>query len=277
MGSRYRAFSALCLSVVSVAAVTTACSSPSSTPDNSSSSPSSSSAPAPKELRLEVVGTHPWDATSFTEGLEIEPDGRLLVGTGMTGQSRIYRTTVDGPQADSQGLPGNFFGEGVTRVGDTVWEVTWHNGTAIRRNAADLKETDRVQYPGEGWGLCNANGDVIMSNGTDVLSVRDANTFAEKRQIHVTNQGKPQPTLNELDCTGGEIYANLFPSANIARIDPASGEVTGMIDASTLPNNGPKDNPDAVVNGIARIPGTDRFFVTGKLWPDLYEVRVVDK
>ncbi len=247
---------------------------------SSSSSPSSSPEGSPADstverLGVEIVATHPADPTSFTQGLEVEPGGTLLVGTGRNGQSRIYRTTTSGQVSDEHQLEPTFFGEGLTRYDDVVWQLTWKSGVAFRRDADTLAELDRVNYTGEGWGLCSRDGELIMSDGTDKLRRLDPQTFAERERFPVTLQGRPVAGINELECVGDEIYANIFTRTDIVRIDARTGEVTGVIDASAVPDNGPADDPDAVLNGIAHIPGTDRFYLTGKLWPDLYEVRFV--
>lgn len=266
--------------IISAGAVT-AC----SASDSESSAPTSPEAATVERLNVEIIKTYNFNEQSFTQGLEAEEDGRLLVGTGQQGESRIYRTTLDGVESDSHDLDSNFFGEGITRHGDTVWQLTWQAGTAIKRNADDLKEVGRVSYDGEGWGLCSYQDRLIMSDGTDQLRFLDPETFAEDSRISVTLEGQPLNQINELDCStdanGNEIvYANIFMDTTIARIDPATGLVTGLIDASTLPNNADASTQDAalnnVLNGIAQTaPGSETFYVTGKRWPDLYEVRFV--
>lgn len=227
-----------------------------------------------EHLTVEIVATHEFDDTSFTQGLEVEPGGTLLVGTGWEGESRIYRTTLDGQQTNEHRLPDDQFGEGITRHGDTVWQLTWQDGVAYQRDAATLEQIGQASYPGEGWGLCSFPGEIIMSDGTAVLRRVDPETFVERDRFAVTLNGQPVDNLNELECVDGDIYANLFLATTIVRIDAATGEVTGVIDGSGIPNNATPD-PNHVLNGIAHIPGTDRFYVTGKRWPDLYEVRFV--
>lgn len=223
---------------------------------------------------VEVVRVHPFDESSFTQGLEIDRDGTLLVGTGGVGESRIYRTTLDGEELAEASLDPEFFGEGITRVDGHIWQLTWQDGIAVRRDAATLDEVGRVSYPGEGWGLCARTDELIMSDGTDQLRRLDPHTFEERGRVAVTLADRPAERLNELECVGDKIYANVFLSTDILRIDAASGDVTGIIDASTLPNNA-VPHPDHVLNGIAQLPGTDRLLLGGKRWPDLYEVEVV--
>lgn len=249
------------------------------------SSSGSSTVPASgvESLGAEIVATHPFDDTSFVEGLEVEPDGQhLLVSTGWEGEGRIYRSTIDGVESDSQAIDPTFFGEGITRTSDHVWQVTWKDGVAMKRDAATLEEIGRVNYQGQGWGMCHFDDRMVMSDGTNQLRVLDPDSFQERSRIDVTKAGAPISQINELDCVPAaesssgkdEIYANVFTTTSILRIDAATGTVTGVIDASTVPNNAAVD-PENVLNGIAHIPGTDRFFITGKRWPDLYEVRFV--
>lgn len=257
MGFRY-----LTASLLAVSSLGTSSCSP-GTPD-----------PAPVEyLTPRVVATHPFDDTSFTQGLEVEEEGTLLVGTGQYGESRIYRTTLEGEELASADLDPTWFGEGITRHGDHVWQLTWRDGVAVKRDAATLEEIDRVTYPGEGWGLCSTGEELIMSDGSAQLRRLDPDTFAELGRIDVTLDGTARKGLNELECVGGDVYSNVFLSTDILRID-AVGAVTAVIDGAALPNNATPD-PDHVLNGIAYLPGTDRLLLTGKRWPDLYEVELV--
>jgi glutaminyl-peptide cyclotransferase len=220
-----------------------------------------------------IVAAHPFDESSFTQGLEVEEAGTLLVGTGEYGQSRIYRTTLAGEELAGDDLAPEFFGEGITRQGDHIWQLTWQEQLAIKRDADTLAEIGRVSYPGEGWGLCSTGEELVMSDGTDTLRRLDPDTFAEIGRFGVTLDGNPQHGLNELECVDGDIYANVFLTTDILRID-ATGAVTAVIDASGLPNNAEPD-ADHVLNGIAHVPGTDRFLLGGKHWPDLYEVELI--
>ncbi len=224
-----------------------------------------------EELTAVVHERLPFDATSFTQGLEVAPDGNLVVGTGWVGESRIYTRTPAGEELASQPLEPQFFGEGITLVDDSVWQLTWQDGTAIRRNADTLEETSRATYDGEGWGICSRPGEVIFSDGTDQLRRMDPQTFEERERFQVTLRGEPLSGLNELECVDDAVYANLFTTTDIVRIDAETGKVTAVIDASGVPNNAAPD-PNHVLNGIAHIPGTDEFYLTGKRWPDLYRV-----
>lgn len=231
-------------------------------------------------LRAEVKERLPFDEESFTQGLEVGADGALYVGTGLEGSSRIYARTPQGDTLRSEELDPQFFGEGITLVDDSVWQLTWQSGTAIKRDANTLKETGRAHYDGEGWGVCHSEDarGLIFSDGTDELRRLDPETFEERDRFDVTLDGRPVPGLNELECVGGDVYANLFTETDIVRIDAKTGSVTAVIDASGLPNNA-EDDPNNVLNGIAHIPGTgaetgtpDEFYLTGKRWPDMYRV-----
>lgn len=223
--------------------------------------------------RVEVVGTRPHDRTAFTEGLEV--DGPVLYeSTGMEGASTVTATELDtGAPLARAALPGDYFGEGVTRAGATLWQLSWKNETAFARDPETLGERRRVHYEGEGWGLCTRGNRVVMSNGSDTLTFRDPETFEPTGTVRI--DGHHAARLNELDCAeDGTVYANAWPTDHILRIDPDSGAVLADIDAGGLLR--PTEQADAdVLNGIAHLPGTDHFLITGKYWPTMFEVRFV--
>ena len=245
----------------------------SSLPLASCSTPPTDSEAVVEHLVPEIISTHSFDSTSFTQGLELDGD-ELIVGTGQYGGSRIYRSSVDGQESVSQSLDPEFFGQGITKSGDAIWQLTWNEGVAFKRDADTLEELDRVSYDGQGWGICSTDDALITSDGSSTLTFRDPETFAENSTVDVTLDGSPVGNLNELECVDGEVYANIFLDTDIMRINPNSGEVTAVIDASNIPNNATPDTNN-VLNGIAHIPDSDRFYITGKRWPDLYEVRFV--
>ncbi|WP_067531039.1 glutaminyl-peptide cyclotransferase [Nocardia crassostreae] len=227
-------------------------------------------------LRAEVVATHPHDTGAFTEGLEV--DGPVLYeSTGLTGKSYIRATELaTGAELARADLPPPMFGEGITRAGNLLWQVTYHDGIAIARDPVTLAEVRRAAYDGEGWGLCTRNGRIVMSNGGSTLTFRDPETFAPTGSVALTS--RTDTRLNELDCApDGSVYANAWPTETILRIDPDTGNVLDVIDASGLLPESDRTPGTDVLNGIAHLPGTDRFLLTGKNWPTTYEVRFVPK
>lgn len=220
---------------------------------------------------LEVLGTLPHDPGAFTQGLELV-DGVLYEGTGLEGQSSLRRVDPDTGEVEQHvDLPDDLFGEGITVVGDRIWQLTWRDGVAIERDRSTLDEVRRVTYEGEGWGLCRDGDRLVMSDGTDELAFRDPGSFAETGTVAVRRDGQPVARLNELECVGGQVWANVWQTDEVVRIDPADGRVTATVDLSSLR---PADVPESdVLNGIAAVPGTDEFLVTGKNWPTIFRVR----
>ncbi len=222
-------------------------------------------------MNIEVLGTRPHDPKAFTQGLEIDGD-ILYEGTGLVGSSSVRASRLaTGAELARTELPAPYFGEGITLDGTTLWQLTWHDGVAIARDPATLAERGRASYGGEGWGLCAGAGRLIMSDGTDRLAFRDPETFAPIGSIELTSHNGAR--LNELECAAdGSVYANDWPTDTILRIDPDSGAVLGTADAAGLLPATERARADAL-NGIAQLPGTDRFLITGKNWPTMFEVR----
>ncbi|WP_414638572.1 glutaminyl-peptide cyclotransferase [Actinophytocola sp.] len=237
--------------------------------------PSPPTPSAPTSLKADVLETLPHDPKAFTQGLEID-DGVLYEGTGLEGESSMRATDPDTGQVEkSTRLPADMFGEGITVVGDTIWQLTWQDGVAIKRDRRTLAERGRASYAGEGWGLCHDGKRLIMSDGTDRLTFRDPATFDETGHTDVTDaDGRPIDQLNELECVDGDVYANVWRTDRIVRIDPETGKVTATVDLTGLLPAEDRAGTD-VLNGIASIPGTDEFLVTGKLWPAMFRVRFV--
>jgi glutamine cyclotransferase len=225
----------------------------------------------PQPLRAQVLEVRPHDRSSFTQGFELV-DGVLYEGTGLAGQSAMLATDpATGRVLRRAPLPAPLFGEGITVVGDRVWQLTWTDGIAIERDLASFAELRRVPYEGEGWGLCHDGARLVMSDGTDRLTFRDPSSFAPLGEVRVRNAGSPVRDLNELECDGGAVYANVWKTDKIIRVDPASGGVTAVIDAAGLLPAAERPNTD-VLNGIAAIPHTQEFLLTGKHWPHTYRV-----
>lgn len=225
-------------------------------------------------LRVEVLERLPHDPALFTQGLEVD-GAELYEGTGRSGQSVVRATALaDGRVLREVALPAPLFGEGITVHGDAVWQLTWRDGIAVERDRATLVERRTVPYDGEGWGLCSDGERLVMSDGSARLAFRDPGTFAVTGGVDVRADGEPVEELNELECVDGAVWANVWRTDEIVRIDPATGEVTGVADAAGLLPAEQRAGAD-VLNGIAALPGTDEFLVTGKLWPTTFRVRFV--
>lgn len=221
---------------------------------------------------MEVLGTASLPANSFTQGLETDPDGNLLLGTGQWSESRLERFSPEtGETLAETHLDNRYFGEGITQAGDSIWQLTWKSGQALKYDQ-DLRQVDTASYTGEGWGLCNNGEDLLMSDGSATLRHMDPETFAERSTTDVTLEGKPLEDINELECVGDSVYANVWMDDNIYRIDPSSGRVTAVISTDTIDKSRYTD-PDDVLNGIAHIKD-DEFWLTGKRWKELFHVRV---
>jgi len=241
---------------------------------------SRSQAPAPANSATpvqgyEVVATYPHDPRAFTEGL-FWKDGFLWESTGLVGQSNIRRVNLaDGRVVQSVDIPRTMFGEGIVDWGDEIISLTWRDRVGFRWNRHTLQQTGTFPFTiGEGWGMTRNDREIFESDGTSVIHVLDPATMQERRRIQVTADGVAVDQLNELEWIDGEIYANVWMTALIARIDPATGHVRAWIDLTDLVGQNAGSNQDAVLNGIAWDAQRRRLFVTGKLWPHLYEIRL---
>jgi glutamine cyclotransferase len=223
-------------------------------------------------LHPQVLAEMPHDNTAFTQGFEID-GGVLYEGTGLAGRSQLRELDpATGAVRRAVPLPGQLFGEGVTVVGARIWQLTWRDGVALEWDRATLTLRREVPLEGEGWGLCLDGGRLVRSDGTDRLRFQDPDTFAEQGSVAVTLDGAPVTELNELECVDGQVWANVWQTDRIVRIDPASGRVTAVVDATDL-LDAPRRAGADVLNGIAAVPGTDEFLITGKLWPVTFRVR----
>ncbi len=222
----------------------------------------------------EIVATYPHDPAAFTQGLVFD-DGVLIESTGRIPSTLRRVRLADGVVLQKRELDPVYFGEGLTRIGDRLFSLTWQNGTGFVSNAADLSPISNFTYAGEGWGLTDDGTRLILSDGTARLRFLDPDTFAETGTVTVTYGGRPVTRLNELEWIDGQVFANLWMQDLIVRIDPVSGHVVGVIDLTgILPVAERADPADDVLNGIAWDEAGKRLFVTGKNWPKLFEIRL---
>lgn len=222
-------------------------------------------------LETKVIARYPHARDAFTQGL-IWRDGMLYESTGMRGESTLRLVELKSGQTSRQrDLAPSLFGEGIAIVENRIIQLTWTSGKAIVYRKSDFEPIGEFEYKGQGWGLCFDGERLIMSNGTADLVFRDPNTFATLGRVQVTMNGRLQSEINELECVDGAVYANVWGYDQIIRIDPKDGRVTAIIDAKELI---PRDRrpEEQVLNGIAYMPETGRFLVTGKYWPSLFEV-----
>ncbi|HYO62381.1 MAG TPA: glutaminyl-peptide cyclotransferase [Pyrinomonadaceae bacterium] len=236
------------------------------------------SPPSAKEVpvyRFEVVNTWPHDAQAFTQGLVFH-DGALLESTGQYGASSLRRVELrTGRVLKRKDVPSVYFAEGITLFGGKVYQLTWQENKGFIYDPETFEVEGEFHFDGEGWGLANDGESLILSDGTNQIRFLDPTTFRVRRTVGVLDErGRPLRSLNELEYVRGEIYANIWHSDRIARIDPQSGALLGWIDLTGLLPPAERGDAEAVLNGIAYDGAGDRLFVTGKLWPKLFEVRV---
>jgi glutamine cyclotransferase len=238
--------------------------------------PSVAMNPVAPVSRYQVVAEYPHDPDAFTQGLVIS-NGELFEGTGLEGESTLRKVELDsGDVLQMRELDEEYFGEGIAVLNGRIYQLTWRSGVAFVYDAETFELLKTFSYEGEGWGLTTDGERLIMSNGTNTLVFRDPETFAVAGQIDVRDSGIPVPDLNELEYVDGEIWANVWQTDRVARIDPASGQVIGWIDLSGLLSEEEREGHDVdVLNGIAYEPESGRIFVTGKLWPNLFEIELV--
>jgi glutamine cyclotransferase len=230
--------------------------------------------PAMTITEAEIVATHPHDPEAFTQGLFFA-DGALFESTGRVGQSSLRRIDLQtGLVEQSTEIPAPYFGEGSVRVGDEIFMLTWQAGTGFVFDAETFEQTDTFSYPGEGWGLTYDGSQLILSDGTSVLRFLDPTTLELTGTLNVTLNGRPRDDLNELEWINGEIWANIWRSRFIVRIDPDTGDVLAVVDLDPIIRLAHQTSTAGVANGIAWNPETDRTYITGKLWAELYEIRL---
>jgi glutamine cyclotransferase len=231
----------------------------------------------PQLYTYRVVNVYPHDENAFTQGLIVR-DGQFLEGTGREGQSTLRRVEIEsGEVLESRPLAAEHFGEGITELDGKIYQLTWRSGVGFIYDAATLEPTGQFTYGTEGWGITHDGARLIVSDGTSLLQFWDPATMQPTGGVYVTMFGLPVGQLNELEYIDGAVYANLWQTNLIVRIDPSSGKVTGVVDLGGLLDYAPRpgQQPD-VLNGIAYDQATGRLFVTGKLWPAVFEIELLE-
>jgi len=222
-----------------------------------------------------AVHAYPHDQQAFTQGL-VFANGHLYESTGLNGHSSLRMEDVEtGRILQFHDVPGQYFAEGLTNWANTLVQLTWQNHVALVYDSFSFRLLRTFHYDGEGWGLTQDGKDLILSDGSATLRFLDPATFREVRRLTVKDRGNSVSQLNELEYIHGQIYANIWHSDRIARISPATGSVIGWIDLTGLLPESQRSSPEAVLNGIAYDAAHDRLFVTGKLWPKLFEIKII--
>jgi glutamine cyclotransferase len=228
----------------------------------------------PQLYGFKVVAAYPHDPNAFTQGLTIV-GGRLYEGTGQYGASSIRRVDLKTGRVEKIHVIGTeYFGEGIAIVGGKLYELTWKNGLAFVYDLDTFNVAQTLRYPTEGWGLTHDREHLILSDGSATLRFLDPATLKTVREITVRDGDQPVPKLNELEYVEGEIWSNVWYDDRIVRISPADGRVLGWIDLSGIYPHSARRSDD-VLNGIAYDADAKRLFVTGKNWPQLYEIQVI--
>jgi len=222
-----------------------------------------------------ILHTYPHDPHAFTQGL-VFAGGRLYESTGRNGHSSLRMVDLEtGRVLQEQPVDAKYFAEGLTDWGSTLVQLTWETHVGFVYDRFSFRQLRTFSYSGEGWGLTHDRTSLILSDGTPILRFLDPATFKQVRRVTVKDRGKPVDDLNELEYVDGQIYANIWHSDRIARISPKTGKVLGWIDLSGLLPASERSEPEAVLNGIAWDAEHRRLFVTGKLWPKLFEIELI--
>jgi glutaminyl-peptide cyclotransferase len=231
-----------------------------------------SSPNAPPEYTFTVVRIFPHDTSAYTQGLAYR-DGFLYEGTGRNGHSSLRKVRLEtGEVLQHVDLGPEYFGEGITILQNKVFQLTWTSATGFVYDVNDFHLLRKFSYSGEGWGLATDGRELFLSDGTAQIRVLDPETFREKRRLKVHDRSRPIDQLNELEFVDGQIFANVWHTNRIARISPQTGDVVGWIDLTGLLSSVYRLEPEAVLNGIAYDSTRKRLFVTGKLWPSVFEI-----
>jgi glutamine cyclotransferase len=230
----------------------------------------------PTLYTYQIVAEYPHSRTSYTQGLQFV-EGELWEGTGEYGKSRLLRTELaTGKILESKSISQYEFGEGITLLGDKIYQLTWLDGKMYIYNRQTLQLLNTHQYKGEGWGLTTDGTKLYMSDGSHIIRILNPETMEQERLIKVALRGESLPHLNELEWIDGKIWANVYTSNYIVIINPANGIVEGVIDLSGILPESERDRTTDVLNGIAYDKTAKRIFVTGKNWSRLYEIKIIE-
>jgi glutamine cyclotransferase len=225
----------------------------------------------------EVINTWPHDAEAYTQGLAFH-DGTLFESTGLYGSSSLRRVELKtGKVKKKVEVDRQYFAEGMTIFGDKIFQLTWQAQKGFIYDLKKLRQEGEFNYEGQGWGLTHDNHSLIMSDGTNRIRFLDPTSFQVQRTISVYENGHPLTELNELEFIKGEIYANIWKTDRIVRIDPTTGKINAWIDMTGLHHQGEERARENCLNGIAYDTESDRLFVTGKRWEKIYQIRLVKK
>ncbi len=237
--------------------------------------------PPPPAINFSIVKVYPHDTSSYTEGLELR-NNILYESGGNYGSSKLVQKTLDGKIEKSIPLTKNYFGEGITILNNKIYQLTWREHKVFVYDATTFKKINELSWPYEGWGMTNDGKNLIISTGNSVLYFVNPDNFRILNQINVTNNYGPVSNINEVEYVGGVIYANVYETDNILKINPETGAVLGKLDCSNIllksgmsynPNNYP-GNTGNVLNGIAYDSTKKSFYITGKMWPALFEIKL---
>ena len=225
-------------------------------------------------LGYQVVNIWPHDPNAFTQGLVVL-DGKMLESTGQVGFSSLRNVDMQtGRVLKKVDVPAPFFAEGITLLNNKIYQLTWEQQLGFIYDATTFEKVGQFKYDGEGWGLTTDGQSLILSDGSNRIRFLDPDSFQVKKTIAVTDGKVPVRNLNELEFVNGEIYANVWHDDRIASINPQTGHITAWIDLTGLLQTGDVQDPEAVLNGIAYDQSSGRLFVTGKLWPRLFEIKI---
>ena len=246
-------------------------------PANTANTGNTAANPPLAHYGYQIVNTWPHDSDAFTQGL-IFSDGKLYESTGQVGSSSLRLVEPQtGKVLKKVDVPEPFFAEGITFLNGKIYQLTWQHGIGFIYDAQKMEQIGRFDYTGEGWGITTDGRSLIISDGSNRLKFIDPDSFRVTKTIAVLDGNRPIIELNELEYVNGEIYANIWHDERIVTIDPQTGRVTGWIDLTGLLPSGDVSNPEAVLNGIAYDQSAKRLFVTGKLWPRLFEIQLKPK